>query len=108
MEQIHREAATKLWLRVQNLPVANESEGDRFTSRTGMRLKTTEILEKWQKMLDPEYKFRKIEQDNLVRISPTLEEDEIDIYGGLLTHVPVMLDSAKSSYKIFLEYISAK
>lgn len=105
MEKVHREASSKVWSRVSSSPAVNNPNIQ--LRRNQVKQQATQALERWREMLDPDYTFSNLADDDGASFKGYISDDEIEMYSGLLSHVPILITTAKSVYKIFLGYLQA-
>lgn len=111
LDRIHRDVTSKIWLRVAENSSASARSRDSTGShrRSPLRNRVTQSIEIWQKMLDPKYDFSELESNDEEdpHLRKILSQEELEEYGGLLSHVPALLATAKSCHQLLNHYMQA-
>nr|CAB3262622.1 uncharacterized protein LOC100180910 [Phallusia mammillata] len=109
LDRIHRDVTSKIWLRVAENSSASARSRDSTGShrRSPLRNQVTQSIEIWQKMLDPKYDFSELESNEEEHLRRILSQQELEEYGGLLSHVPALLATAKTCHQLLNHYLQA-
>jgi len=107
LDQIHRDVTSKIWLKVsENTSASAKSRASSGSPRRSpLRNRVTQSIEIWRQMQDPKYDFTKLDTDE--HLKKTFSEEELLKYGGLLSHIPALLASAKTCHQLLNHYMHA-
>lgn len=107
LDQIHHDVTTKIWLKISDNTSASAKSRDSSGSprRSPLRNRVTQSIEIWRQMQDPKYNFTELETKE--DLKKTFSDDEIKKYGGLLSHIPALISSAKTCHQLLNHYMQA-
>ena len=107
LDQIHRDVTSKIWLKVSesNSASAKSRASSGNPRRSPLRNQVTQSIEIWRQMQDPKYDFTKLETNHHLKV--TFTDEELEKYGGLLSHIPALLSSAKTCHQLLNHYMHA-
>nr|XP_018669464.1 uncharacterized protein LOC100180910 isoform X1 [Ciona intestinalis] len=109
LDRIHRDVTSKIWLRVADVSTASAKSRDSTGShrRSPMRNQVSQSIEIWRQMLDPQFRFTELKTDFSDDLKKMFDPEELEEYGGLLSHVPALLTAAKTCHHLLSHYTNA-
>ncbi|XP_076810346.1 uncharacterized protein LOC143453083 isoform X2 [Clavelina lepadiformis] len=107
LDQIHRDVTSKIWLKVSENSSASAKSRDSSSGhrRSPLRNQVTQSIEIWRQMQEPKYNFTNLNADE--SLGKIFSDEELSEYGGLLSHIPALLASAKSCHQLLHHYMQA-